>query len=178
MADRHARTPSARIATGGFTLVEIMVVLVILGLVAGLVGSISMPDDRALLRLETERLAQLLDLAATESRLSGKRIAWTAEKSGYRFWRFAAETEWQEIRDVDSLRPRTLPPGMQIASFRLENSLPRENMRLEFASSGSALAFAIDMTLGSAKYSVQGSPIGDLKITPDDRIPNGATAPR
>jgi general secretion pathway protein H len=177
-ADGHARPRSARLAARGFTLVEIMVVLVILGLVAGLVGSISMPDDRAKLRLETERLAQLLDLAATESRLSGKRIAWTGEKSGYRFWRFAADTEWQEIRDVDSLRPRTLPPGIQIASFSLENSLPREAMRLEFASSGSALAFVIEMTSGAARYSVQGSPIGDLKILPDDRNPNGAMAPQ
>jgi general secretion pathway protein H len=155
-----------------------MVVVVIIGLVAGLVSIIARPDDRALLRLETERLAQLLHLAATESRFSGKRIAWTAEATGYRFGRFAADTGWSEIRDVDALRPRSLPEGMKIAGLRVENAVANENMRLEFASSGPTLSFVIDMTYGAVSYSVQGSPVGDLRILPDERQANGEPAPR
>ena len=155
-----------------------MVVLVIMGLFVGLVSSIIKPDDRALLRVETERLAQLLDLAATESRLTGKRIAWTTDGSGYRFWRFGTDTDWAEIHDVDSLRPRTLPQGMRIAGLRVENSLSRETMRLEFTSFGPTLSFVIDMTFGAASYSVEGSPIGEVRILPDERNTNGETAPR
>jgi len=155
-----------------------MVVLVIMGLFVGLVSSIIKPDDRALLRVETERLAQLLDLAATESRLTGKRIAWTADGSGYRFWRFGTDTDWAEIHDVDSLRARTLPQGMKIAGLRVENSLSRETMRLEFTSFGPTLSFVIDMTFGAASYSVEGSPIGEVRILPDERNTNGETAPR
>ena len=162
----------------GFTLIEVMVVLVIMGLFVGLVSSIIKPDDRALLRVETERLAQLLDLAATESRLTGKRIAWTADGSGYRFWRFGTDTDWAEIHDVDSLRARTLPQGMKIAGLRVENSLSRETMRLEFTSFGPTLSFVIDMTFGAASYSVEGSPIGEVRILPDERNTNGETAPR
>lgn len=162
----------------GFTLIEVMVVLVVIGLAVGLISNTARPDDRALLRLETERLAQLLHLAATESRLSGKRIAWTAEGSGYRFWRFAANTDWSEIRDVDSLRPRTLPQGMKIAGLSVENTLANEGMRLEFASAGPALSFVIDMTFGAARYSVQGSPVGEVRILPDERDANAEPAQR
>jgi general secretion pathway protein H len=169
-------TQSARIH--GFTLIELLVVLVIMGLFVGLVSTIVRPDDRALLRVETERLAQLLDLAATESRLTGKSIAWTADALGYRFWRFSEDTAWSEIRDVDSLRPRTFPQGMKIASLRVENRSSPEHMRLEFTSYGPTLSFVIDLSLGAASYSVEGSPIGEVRILPDERKANGETAPR
>jgi general secretion pathway protein H len=162
----------------GFTLIEVMVVLVIMGLFVGLVSTIVRPDDRALLRLETERLAQLLDLAATESRLTGKRIAWTAEPSGYRFWRFSDDTEWSEINDVDSLRPRMLPAGMKIAGLRVENALSAQKMRLEFTPFGATLSFAIALTYGVATLSVEGSPIGEITIVPDERKKDGQAAPR
>jgi len=159
--------------SGGFTLIELLVVLLIIGLFVGLVSTIAQPNERTVLRVEAERLAQLLDLAATESRLTGKSIAWTAEGSGYRFWRFAADTDWSEIRDDDSLRARTLPTGMKIADLRVENSLSKEKMRLEFTSYGPTRSFVIDMSLGTASYSVEGSPIGEVQILPDERKTNG-----
>jgi general secretion pathway protein H len=169
-------TRSARIH--GFTLIELLVVLVIMGLFVGLVSTIVRPDDRALLRVETERLAQLLELAATESRLTGKSIAWTADAQGYRFWRFNEDTDWSEIRDVDSLRPRTLPPGMKIAGLRVENRRSPEQMRLEFTSYGPTLSFVVDLSLGAASHSVEGSPIGEVRVVPDERKDNGEPAPR
>jgi general secretion pathway protein H len=175
---RCSRSTSRCRSGTGFTLIEVMVVLVIMGLFVGLVSTIVRPDDRALLRLETERLAQLLDLAATESRLTGKRIAWTAEPSGYRFWRFSDDTDWSEIHDVDSLRPRVLPQGMKIASLRVENAVSAEKMRLEFTPFGATLSFAIALTFGVANLSVEGSPIGEITIVPDGREKDDKTAPR
>jgi general secretion pathway protein H len=175
---RHTRPNSAPGMDRGFTLIEVMVVLVIMGLFVGLVSTIIRPDDRTLLRLETARLAQLLDLAATESRLTGKSIAWTTEGSGYRFWRFGTETDWSEIRDVDSLRPRTLPPGMKIAGLRVENTLYQDKMRLEFHSFGPTLAFVIELSLGAASDAVEGSPIGEVRVLPDERKTHGETALR
>jgi general secretion pathway protein H len=162
----------------GFTLIEMLVVMVIIGLFVGLVSAIVQPSDRTLLRVEAERLAQLLGLAATDSRLTGKSIAWTANGSGYRFWRYSTDTDWSEIRDVDSLRPRTLPSGIKIEALRVENSLPKEIMRLEFASNGPTLAFVIDMSYGGARASVEGSPIGEVRIRPDEGKTNGETVTR
>src|ERR1700704_307994 len=151
----------------GFTLIEMLVVLLIMGLFVGLVSSIAKPDDRALLRVEAERLAQLLDLAATKSRLTGKSIAWTAGGPGYRFWQFSEDTHWSELRDDDSLRARTLPQGMVIAGMRVENMRTPEHMRLEFNPYGPTLSFSVEMSVGAANDTVAGSPIGDVRVLPE-----------
>ena len=146
----------------GFTLLELLVVLLIMGLFAGLVAAISHPDERALLRVEAERLAQLLDLAAVEARLSGSPIAWTAEASRYRFWRWRDDAGWSEARD-DSLRARGLPPGMAISELRIEAARPPGGMRLEFEPHG-ALAYDFRMSLGAARTTIAASPLGEVRI--------------
>jgi general secretion pathway protein H len=158
------KAPNAR----GFTLIEVLVVLMIIGLFVGLVSAITRPDDRAVLRLEAERLSQLLDFAAAEAQLTGKSIAWTADGSGYRFWRSADDANWSEIRDGELLRARALPQGVAVAGFRVENMRPQGAMRLEFAPQGSALAFSIALSLGSERYSVAGSPVGDVRMFPGE----------
>ena len=162
----------------GFTLIEMLVVLMIMGLFVGLVSTITRPDDRAVLRLEAERLSQLLDFAATEARLTGKSIAWTAEESGYRFWRATDDARWAEILDSELLRARTLPQGVGVSAFRVENMRPQGAMRLEFAPQGSSLAFTISMSLGAARYAVTGSPVGEVRVVPGEGKTDGQVALR
>ena len=162
----------------GFTLIEMLVVLMIIGLFFGLVSAITRPDERAVLRLEADRLSELLDFAASEARLTGYAIAWTAEDSGYRFWRSDENANWLEIRDSDMLRARTLPQGISISGFRVENMRPHGGMRLEFAPQGSSLAFVIGMSSGTAYYSVVGSPIGAVRVVPGNGAADGAVALR
>src|SRR5471032_2012259 len=162
----------------GFTLIEMLVVLMIMGLFVGLVSAITRPDDRAVLRLEAERLSQLLYFAAAEAQLTGKSIAWTADASDYRFWRSGEDSNWSEIRDSELLRVRTLPLGMAISGFRVENMRPQGAMRLEFAPEGSSLAFTIGLALGAERYLVTGSPIGDVRALPDEGNIYGGTALR
>ena len=162
----------------GFTLIEMLVVLMIMGLFIGLVSTITRPDDRAVLQLEAERLSQLLDFAASEAQLSGKSIAWTADESGYRFWRLGDDGSWTEIRDSELLRARTLPQGVTVSDFRVENMRPQGAMRLEFRPQGSSLAFAIGLSLGAERYAVTGSPVGDLRIVPGAGLSDGQVALR
>lgn len=177
---RPSRT-NHRVAPGrrrGFTLIEMLVVLMIIGLFFGLVSAITRPDERAMLRLEAERLSQLLDFAAAEARLTGRSIAWTADESGYRFWRADEDASWLEIRDSELLRARTLPQGVLVSGFRVENMRPQGAIRLEFAPQGSLLAFTIGMSLGDEQYSVVGSPIGEVRVVPGKGRIDGEVALR
>jgi general secretion pathway protein H len=155
-----------------------LVVMMIIGLFVGLVSVITRPDDRAILGLEADRLSQLLGLAATEARLTGRAIAWTAEESGYRFWRYSDDADWLEISDSELLRSRILPQGMVISDFRVENMRPQGAMRLEFSPHGLSLAFSIGITLGTERYEVAGSPVGDVRVVPGEAGSNGVVALR
>ena len=170
----YSRRPKKR---RGFTLIELLVVLAIMGLFIGLVSAIVRPDERGLLRVEAERLAQLLDLAAEESRLTGRSIAWTADGRGYRFWRASGdtgETGWFEARDNDQLRARMLPQDMMISGLRVENGSAQGAMRLEFSPYGPTLSYAIDMSLGAARDTVAASPIGEVRVLPRAGESSGA----
>ena len=172
------RVPVAGRAAG-FTLIELLVVLMIMGLIVGLAAAIVRPDDRGLLRVEAERLAQLLDLAAAESRLTGTPVAWTADGSAYRFWRMTIDGDWVEVRDSDLLRARTLPRGMRIAGLQVENAPAKGAMRLQFAPYyGASLSFTIDLSLGDARYAVAASPIGELRVVPHGEDAGGGLARR
>jgi general secretion pathway protein H len=164
--------------TRGFTLIEMLVVLLIMGLMVGLVSAIARPDDRARLQVEAARLAALLDFAAEQSRLTGKSIAWTANGSGYRFWQLQEETGWSEVRESDLLRARSLPQGMMISDLRVETMRPQGDMRLEFIPYGSTLAFTIEMSLGAERYAVAASPVGDVQALPNAGEQNGNLALR
>jgi len=160
----------------GFTLIEMLVVLMIMGLFVGLVSTIARPDDRALLRQEAERLAQLLDFAAAEAQLTGKSVAWTADASGYRFWRAGEDANWAEIRDGELLRARTLPQGVAFSGYRVENMRSQGAMRLEFAPQGASLAFNIVLSLGAERYAVTGSPVGEVRTVPGEGSTDGKLA--
>ena len=166
----------------GFTIIEVLVVMLVMGLLAGLVGALVRPDDRGLLRLEAERLAQLLGLAAAESRFTGNATAWTADGPGYRFWRLTGDAgssaQWSEILDSELLRARTLPQGMTISSLRLGDAPAPGAMRVAFAPHGPLLPFSIGMSLGAARYAVAGSAIGELQVSPGGGESSDASAPR
>lgn len=161
----------------GFTLIEMLVVLLVMGLLAGLVTVSATPDDRARLDVEAERLAQLISLAATESRLTGKAVAWTADGPGYRFWRFSEDSGWLPFSD-DVLRARTLPSGMTILRLQVDNLRPAEHMRLQFNPHGPVPSFSVDMSLGEARATVEGSPVGEVRVVPQGGNGNDSFARR
>lgn len=138
--------------------------MLVMGLLVGLISVKISPDDRVLLQIEAERLAQLLSLASEESRFTGKSIRWIADGAGYRFWRLNSDGDWSEIRDNDLLRARALPQGVMVTGLRVEAMPSQGTMNLEFIPYAPPLSFTIEMSLGEERSEVTSSPLGDVHV--------------
>jgi general secretion pathway protein H len=69
----------------GFTLLEMLVVLVIMALLTSLVTINATPDARQQLAEQASRIGLLMQMAADESRVRQQPLAWEADLGGYRF---------------------------------------------------------------------------------------------
>lgn len=95
----------------GFTLIEIMVVVIIVGIItATVILSIgNLGDSREMLR-EGRRVSMLLQTASDEAVLQGRDYGMEIVEAGYRFVEFNPYTrQWADIPQDDMYRYRRLP---------------------------------------------------------------------
>ena len=106
-------TPQPR-GAGGFTLVEILVVLVILAVAGGVAVVAVQRDDRHLAAREAKRFAGALELAAARAQARNETLGVSADRT-IRFWRRdSGGDRWLPVDD-DVLGARVLPEPLVAA---------------------------------------------------------------
>jgi general secretion pathway protein H len=112
MMRRHGRS-------GGFTLIEILVVIVIVGIVMSIaILSITLAGGDSQLREEAQRMVSLVEVAQDESLLQGREFGLEFMQGSYRFVEFDPLTrQWTEIVGDDTLRLRQLPEELELELF-------------------------------------------------------------
>ena len=151
----------------GFTLIELLVVLVVMGVALGLVMVQLMPDNRAQLREEAGRLALLLENAGMEAHASGRSLAWSGEKSSYRFWKKNNYGDWVLIADDALFRPRLLPEGLHIGEVTVEDLAIKPGEVMLLSATSFAVPFRIRLSSEHGSASVTGKSTGDVVATLD-----------
>lgn len=106
----------------GFTLIEVLVVVVIVGIISAVVllsfGVLG--DDRSL-QQQARRLTSLIELVSDEGLMQGRDFGLEFTRTGYRFLEFDPLTNrWYEVTGDDLLRPRTLEESLEL-SLSLED---------------------------------------------------------
>lgn len=149
---------------GGFTLVELLVVLVVIGIALGMVAVQLMPDERAVLRNEAERLALLLENAGMEARATGRSMAWSGERSQYRFWKKNDFNDWVVIESDGAFRPRDMPEGIVIARVSVEEQPIEPDGLLSLSSAGYILPFRLQLQGATGSAAVVGSSTGRVVV--------------
>jgi general secretion pathway protein H len=79
-----ARKPARRLPAG-FTLLELLVVVVIVGITLGVVSFNAMPSNRKSLQNDAQRVALLLQLARDEAIVRNRPVAFEADANHYHF---------------------------------------------------------------------------------------------
>jgi general secretion pathway protein H len=106
-----------RVLPRGYTLVELLVVAAIIGIAVSAATLAWRSDPAMLLESEARRLAGQLELAQARARISGARVAFTAQPQSYGFWQRDASGLWREIGNDDALKPKTLDERLSVVAL-------------------------------------------------------------
>ena len=101
----HQRLLRKQTFARGFTLLELLVVLVIVGVMLGVVSFNAMPSSQQVLENEARRIALLLQLARDEAIVRNSPVAFEADPARYRFL-LRTNKIWAPLEKDDLLRER------------------------------------------------------------------------
>ena len=108
--------PSHRLTARGFTLIEIMVVVLIIGVMsAGLLLSVSLTGRDRELEKESDRLLALINYAREQAELQTREYGVIFQDDNYEFVAYDVHRQvWRTLFEDDALVLRRLPYGLNV----------------------------------------------------------------
>ena len=155
----------APISASGFTLIEIMVVLLIVAITIGMIGVNLQRGDNNRVQEEADRIVILLQAAREEAILQGKVFVVRFAKDGYRFLRLSNKGKLELLEKDDVLSPRSLQDGVTL-SFTMDGVAADTEAGLILDPSGSFIPFVLTLRAGEAAWQALGLANGKIESKP------------
>ena len=153
----------------GFTLVEILVVLVIIALVGGLALVTLNRDERRLAAREAKRFAGALEFAAARAQARNETLGVSADRT-IRFWRREPSGEKWLPLDDDVLGARVLPEPLLATPLRYAGQRIAANTIVPLRASGRNEPFAFALASPAWLVVLAADPLNRVSI--DGPVPN------
>jgi general secretion pathway protein H len=147
----------------GFTLLELLVVMVIAGIMLGAVALNAMPGDRKQMQNDAQRIALLLQLARDEAIVRNRPIAFEADTDRYRFL-IREENTWQPLTGDDMLHERDFaraPVSLTVNPSQAGGGSP---LRLVFGREPVDKPFVMTLTHADTSVAIRADGIGHFNV--------------
>jgi general secretion pathway protein H len=152
-----------RRASRGFTLLEVLVVMVIVGITLGAVSFNAMPNDQKVLQNDAQRIALLLQSARDEAIVRNHPIAFEAEADRYRFLIFQ-DNKWITLKQDDLLREREFKHSPVTFTIRPPSADQSTPLRIIFGREPVGIPFILTLAVGDAQVAIHADGIGHFFV--------------
>ncbi|SAK92293.1 GspH/FimT family pseudopilin [Caballeronia ptereochthonis] len=159
--NRYGRRIGIARRQAGFTLLEMLVVLVIAGLLVSLASLQLTRNPRTDLNEEAQRLALLFESAGDEAQVRARPIAWQPLDGGFRF-DIRTEDGWRPLRD-DLFRARRWEGGVTGVTIQFLDS-DKSVSRLVFGTEAIDAPMEITLISPAGRAIIVGSGNGRFQV--------------
>lgn len=154
--------PSARSHTG-FTLLELLVVMVIAGVMLGVVSFNAMPSAHQALDNEARRIALLLQLARDEAIVRNSPVAFEADAEHYRFL-VRTNNIWAAIEKDDLLRERAFQRSPVTVLLTPSITVGSAPMRVVFGREPVDKPFLLTLAVDGDQVAIRADGVGHFVV--------------
>lgn len=155
---------AAQRKVSGFTLVELLVVMVIIGITLGLAALNAIPSPRQDLQKEAQRIALLLQLARDEAIVRNRLVTFEADSERYHFL-VRGDKGWTPIVKDDLLRERSFknPPVTLILDPPPSNG-GASTLRITFGREPVDKPFVLTLASGDNRVAIHADGVGHFTV--------------
>ena len=147
----------------GFTLLELLVVLVIAGILLGVVTLTALPGQQQALQNDAQRIALLMQLARDEAIVRNRPVAFEAQQDRYRFL-MRDDVSWQPLPQDEMLREREFRSAPVSLSINPAVAGQGNPLRIVFGREPVDKPFALTLAAGEARVVIRADGIGHFTV--------------
>lgn len=157
----------------GFTLIEVLVVMVLIAIIVSVVSVRFQRDDRQILREEALRLAALLTHARDEAITTGVPLGWRSEGNSYRFYRRGPNRDWIAMDRDDVLHAREVTSPMRLLDVQVAQTKQKSATEAIKAESAPAIVFSpaatnrpfrIVLELNGVRLQIRSDALSEIRV--------------
>ncbi|PRC92859.1 GspH/FimT family protein [Solimicrobium silvestre] len=156
-------SPQAHRKAAGFTLLELLVVLVVVGIMLGMVSMNALPNKKQALLGDAKRVALLLQLAREEAIVRNRPVAFELDSEQFRFY-VRGDSGWQLLNDNDLFRERSFknsPLAITMQPSPNQTALP---LKIIFGREPVDKPFTLTFGYEDATATIQADGIGHFSV--------------
>lgn len=147
----------------GFTLLELLVVMVIVGITLGAVSFNAIPSEQQVLQNDAQRIALLLQSARDEAILRNRPVAFEADSVAYRFL-VRENNSWQTLDGDELLRERQFKRSPISLSIMPPMADQKATLHIIFGREPVGIPFVLTLAIGNTQVSIHADGIGHFVV--------------